>query len=218
MGKRKRKAQRQGKEQDKQRAKETWLLRTAWKSIRSIELYACRARWWSHPLVAAGSDERLALSGRRIQDVQHAVLARFSPAATGSFNRDDAISPRAPAKGCQLAGKCSNKVENTASPRLISVCESVHAVQRKGKLNKKRTQFTLPSTLLLHPCSTDLWKNAKRRSEVLLLTLHTPQKWNFSFWRMTCHSSFRSCCRWCDSECSDMTVCHWVNQGWLRSD
>lgn len=45
------------------------------------------------------------------------------------------------AKGCQLAGKCSNKVENTASPRLIAVCESVHAVKRKGKLNKKNTFY-----------------------------------------------------------------------------
>lgn len=129
-----------------------------------IELYACRAQWWSHPLVVAGSDERLALTGRRIQDVQYAVFGRFSPAATSWFNRDDAISSNAAAKGCQLPGKCCNKVKNKASPHLIPMCEFVHTV-KKREVGKNPNTFYNDSitdnTVDLHRCSTDLWKMVK---------------------------------------------------------
>lgn len=103
-----------------------------WKYIRNIELR--QSQWWIHLLVAAGSDGRLAVSGRRVQHVQYSVFCNgFSPAATGSFNRDRAICSRGAAKGCQFAGKCSNKMEKRASPRLIPMCESVHTVKKKGK-------------------------------------------------------------------------------------
>lgn len=178
QGKRKRKAE---KEQDKtlmQRKLDSYE-NMAWKYISYIKLR--QSRWWIHLLVAAGSDERLAVSGRRVQDVQYSVFCHsFSPAATGSFKRDHAICSPAAAKGCQLTGKCSNKTENRASPRLIPMCESVHAVKKKGSTKlKKKTHFTETRLLTIlfsssHCCATDwLWKILKLEIAVSAFT-HPP--------------------------------------------
>lgn len=108
-----------------------------WKYIRNIELR--QSQWWIHLLVAAGSDGRLAVSGRRVQHVQYLVFCNcFSPAATGSFNRDRAICSCGAAKGCQLVGKCSNKMETRDSPRLMPMCEFVHTVKKKGSTKLKK--------------------------------------------------------------------------------
>lgn len=116
-----------------------------------------------------------------------------------------------------------NKMQKNALPCLILTWESVHTVNKEVRTTRRRKLIISHRqdivNQLFSVCSD--WGKKKnvssnRRQTVLLLTRHMPQKWNFSFWKRTCHSSFLSPWLWCHCECLYMPVCCRVNQGWLR--
>lgn len=182
-----------------------------------------------HPLVAVGWTERLVLIGGRVQDVQYVVLCSFKSTATG-WHKKKAHSlftpysaPTVYSEAWMLTQNSCNKTESTASPRLIPTCESVHTVNKEVRTKQiilNRQDYckykTKPIQFTMFVCLFGCHVSIHFRQKVCLLTLHMPQKWNFSSWKRRCHSSFLSPCLWCHCECLYMSVCCWVNQGWLR--
>lgn len=73
-------------------------------------------------------------------------------------------------------------METRASPRLILVCESVHAVKKKGKYKVEeentlhKDKITDNAAFFVTVLLNCLVEYAKKRHSVLLLTLHMPQK------------------------------------------